>query len=219
MRIVRSLPRSTAFLAALAALAVMACSSDSATAPGTSQNVHILARFDTLANQTPDGLRGQALQHIAQLLAQGAPVSTGAISVNGTAGRWTMISALQVNSIAGVPADSSFTVAAWEGNAPDSVIVLILQGSIVSSVVSAHEGSVAGTGGTASIAVASGGGSCTSFASEAPSDLPLATPTSCTTQRSHVAFASAFGTAPAITVDMPAQAVTGIRLVFDTPAA
>lgn len=219
MRMLRLLPSRTAFLVVAAALGAAACSSDSATAPGTSKNVHILSRFDTLANQTPDNIRALALQQVAQLLAQGAPVATGAISVNGTAGQWTMIAALQVNSVGGVPVDSSFTVAAWEGNAPDSVIVLTLQDGIVSSAVSAHEGSIVGTGGTATVTVASGGGSCTSFASEAPSDLPLVTPTSCTVQRSQVTFAAAFGTAPAITVNMPAQAVTGIRLVFDTPAA
>jgi hypothetical protein len=219
MRITRSLPIRTPFLLLAAALGAAACSSDSATAPGTSQNVHILARFDTVANQTSDNLRAGALLQVAQLLAQGAPVSTGTVSVNGTAGQWTMIAALQVNTVAGVPADSSFTVAAWEGNAPDSVIVLTLQNGVVSSVVSAHEGSVVGTGGTATITVASGGGSCTSYASQAPRDLVVPTPAQCTVQHSQVTFASAFGDAPAITVDVPAQAMSGIRLVFDTPAA
>ncbi len=219
MRIVRSVPSRTAFLLLAAALVAAACSSDSATAPGTSQNVHILSRFDTVANQTSDNLRAAALQEVAQLLAQGAPVSTGTITVNGTTGQYTMIAALQVNTVAGVPADSAFTVAAWEGNAPDSVIVLTLQDGIVSAIVSAHEGSTTGTGGTATITATSGGASCTSYASQAPRDLLVPTPTECEVQHSQVTFASAFGDAPSVTVSVPAQGVSGIRLVFDTPAA
>lgn len=221
MRITRSLPSRTAFLlvGAAAALVAAACSSSSTTGPGTSQNVRILSRFDTVANQTGDNLRSAALLQVAQLLAQGAPVSTGTFTVNGTTGQYTMIGALQVNSVGGVPVDSSYTVAAWEGNAPDSVIVVTLQDGVVSATVSAHEGSATGTGGTASVTATSGGGSCTSFASQAPANLNVPTPTQCELQHSQVTFASVFGNAPSITVSVPAQGVTGIRLVFDTPAA
>ncbi|HEV2179920.1 MAG TPA: hypothetical protein VGR59_06345 [Gemmatimonadaceae bacterium] len=219
MRIVRLLPRAATILVFAAATGAAACSSDSATAPTTAQNVKILSRFDSLANQTPDPLRADALAQIAQLLAQGAPVGTGTIRVNGVGGPFTMIAALEVTSIGGQPVDSQYTVAGWEGNAPDSVVLLTLHDGEVSAIVSEHHGSVAGPGGTATITVQSGGASCTSFAGQAPPDLDVPTPSSCSEQRSQMTFSSTFGNSPTITVDMPAQTVMGIRLVFDTPAA
>jgi len=219
MRIIRLCPRAAAIVIVAVAVVAAACSSDAPTAPSTAQNAKILSRFDSLANQTDDPLRADALARIAQLLAEGAPVGTGTIRVNGVGGPFTMIAALEVTSIGGQPVDSQYTVAGWEGNAPDSVIVLMLHGGEVSATVSEHHGSVAGPGGTATITVQSGGASCTSFAGQAPPDLEVPTPSSCAEQRSQMAFASRFGNSPTITVDMPAQTVMGIRLVFDTPAA
>jgi hypothetical protein len=219
MRIIRSLPHRIAFLVVAAAAMAAACSSDSTTAPSTSQNVRILSRFDSIAGATGDPVRGAALQRIAQLLAQGAPIGSGTIRVNGVGGPFTMIGALEVTEIGGVPLDSQYTVAGWEGNAPDSVIVLTLLDGTVSSVVSAHEGSVEGTGGSATITAAPGGGSCTSFLPQAPPDLPVAVPSECAGQRSQVTFAGSFGDSPAITVDVPAQSVQGIRLVYSSPPA
>ena len=217
MRVVRLLPRPTAVLAVSALALAAACSSDSSTGPGTLQNVSILSRFDSLSTATDDNLRAQALADIAQLLAQGAPIGRATIRVNGVGGPFTAIAAWQVNSIGGEPVDSEYTLAGWEGNAPDSVIVLTLHGGQVSAIVSSHHGSVSGTGGTATLTAQTGSGACTSFASEAPSDLAVPTPSSCALQRSQVSFSSTFDDLGAFTVDVPVQSMQGIRLAFDTP--
>ena len=211
MSVVRLL-RGCCAVSVLAAIAVAAaCSSDSSTGPSTSQNLRTLSRFDSLRNTTSDPERASAFLSIAQILAEGAPLTTGLIKNGSVTGRFSMVAALVVDDVNGQPVDSQYTVIGYEGNAPDSVVVFNATSTAVFSLVSDHAISIGTIGGTVAITPGAPGAECTSLLAEAPPDLDAPTPIGCTLQTVQASFTVPVG-AGGDSISLPNQQVAGIRL-------
>lgn len=209
MRAIRSsrVRRALPLVAAMAL--VIACSSDSVTGPTTRQNATLILRFDSLMNAT-SGNRPAIYSAIAEMLAEGAPVSTGTITVGGTTERVNMIAQLNVGLLSGAPFDSEYTVAAWKGDGSDTAFVVFQSGGSVTSFSALGATSSEDFGGTASLAPGSLGAACTSFT--APGDVEVPTPLECQLQTSTTSFVIELDGNQGPEVALPEQPVAGIRL-------
>lgn len=216
MRLSPSLRAIPALGAVVAASAVLACSSDSATGPTTVRNAQLILRFDSLHNETLDPNRSSAMLDIAQILAEGAPIATGTITVNGTPERWNMIAELEVLDLAGAPADSQYTVAAWKGDGADSIVLFGESGGIVAVLVSTPLGSAEFIGsGTPTVTLGALGAACQSFLSVTPVDVSAPVPVQCQRQTASIAFDTV--SVAQGTYALPAQSVSGIRVETNVP--
>lgn len=193
---------------------VIACSSDSVTGPSTRQNATLILHFDSLMNST-SGDRPATYSAIAEMLAEGAPVGTGTITVDGTTRRMNMVAQLNVGMLNGAPFDSEYTVAAWKGDGADTVILLIQSGGTVSALSALGAASGADFGGTATVMPGALGASCTTFT--APGDIDVPTPLDCQIQTSQDSFTIVLGGGQGPTVTVPNQPVVGIRLETAAP--
>lgn len=211
MTVVR-LPRTRLIvLLAIATLTAAACSSDSATGPTTSQNAQLILRFDSLHNQTADPERSSAMLDIAQILAEGAPIATGTVIVNGAAEPYHMIAELQVLDTQGAPVDSQYTVAAWKGDGTDSIVLFNASAGFVAVLVGTPAGSGEFVGpGTPALALGAPGAACQSFLSVTPPEVSAPTPVTCQRQSATVAFDAE--SVAGSTFALPSQSVAGIRL-------
>lgn len=206
MRAIRSsrVRRALPLVAAMAL--VMACSSDSVTGPSTRQNATLILRFDSLMNAT-SGDRPGIYSDIAQMLAEGAPVNTGTITVNGTTERMNMAGQFLVGMSNGVPVDSQYVLAAWKGNGSDSVIVFIQSGGTVVSFSAFGATSGEDFGGTASVVQGPLGASCTPFT--APGDIFIPASISCQAETATDTFSIVLG--GGIEVSVSNQPIAGIH--------
>lgn len=211
MRRVRSI-RSLPLLAALAV--VMACSSNSVTGLNTRQNATLILHFDSLLNST-SGDRPAIYAAIGEMLAEGAPVGTGTVVVNGTTMRMNIVAQLEVGILNGAPFDSDYTVAAWKGDGSDTAIVLIQSAGTVTSFSALGATTGADFGGTATVVPGALGASCTTFT--APGDIDVPTPIDCHLQTAQDAFSIVLGGGQGPTVALPNQPVAGIRLETAAP--
>jgi len=211
MALARS-PRScSVVLLAIATLAAAACSSDSATGPTTNQNAQLILRFDSLHNATTDDNRSGAMLDIAQILAEGAPIATGTVMVNGVAEQYHLTAELQVLDVQGAPVDSQYTVAAWKGDGTDTIALFNASAGFVAVLV----GSPAASGefigpGTPALTLGAPGAACVSFLAVTPSDVSAPTPVACQRQSATVAFDGE--SVAGATFALPSQSVAGIRL-------
>lgn len=201
-------------LAGLAAVAmVVGCSSDSTTGPTTRDNAALILHFDSLKNST-SGNPSIIYYDIVELLAEGAPVGTGTITVNGVPRRMNIIAMSTLEMTNGVPWDSAYTVVAWQGDGADTAIAFV-QTAALNTFAAFGDSSYHSVGGTVSIVPGALGGSCTSFA--APGDVEIFTPIECHLQRSTDAFSAVLGGDNTPTVALPSQSVSGIHIELDTP--
>jgi len=198
-------------LFAVATLTAAACSSDSVSGPTTNQNAQLILRFDSLHNATADENRSGAMLDIAQILAEGAPIATGTVMVNGVAEQYHMTAELQVLDEQGTPVDSQYTVAAWKGDGTDSIVIFNASAGFVAVLVGtpAASGEFIGPG-NPTLALGAPGAACQSFLSVTPTDVSAPTPIRCQRQSATVAFdaESVVGS----TFALPSQSVAGIRL-------
>ncbi|HEX5180979.1 MAG TPA: hypothetical protein VFW04_16735 [Gemmatimonadaceae bacterium] len=207
----RSLRMRSTVVLAIATLALAACSSDSVTGPTTNQNAQLILRFDSLHNATADESRSSAMLDIAQILAEGAPVATGTVMVNGVAEQYHMTAELQVLDEQGAPVDSQYSVAAWKGDGTDSIVVFNASAGFVAVLVGTPAGSGEFIGqGAPTLTLGAPGAACVSFLSVTPPDVSAPTPVTCQRQSTTVAFdaESVVGS----TFALPSQSVAGIRL-------
>lgn len=120
--------RSRALFPLFAAVVVaVACSSGSATGPDTSQNEQLILHFDTLKNST-SGIPPGIYLDIATILAEGAPVGNGTLTINGVALHVHTVAQRAVEYVQGEPLDSGYVVGAWTGDGSDTVIELLHSG-------------------------------------------------------------------------------------------
>ncbi len=211
MSFVRSCRAWRAVPLVFATLLAVACSSDSSTGPTTSQNARLIAHFDTLFNETADPNRSSAMLDIAQILAEGGPIATGTVMVNGVAERFNMTAELLVLDENGSPVDSQYTVAAWQDDGSDSIVVFNESAGFEAVLVGTPVGSGEFVGaGTPPLTLGAPGAACTSFLSVTPVDISAPTPVRCQTQTATVAFDAV--TVAQGTWALPSQSVAGIRV-------
>lgn len=212
MHLSRSLPvRPT--LGLIIAAVIAGCSSDSVTGPSTRDNAALILHFDSLMRST-SGDRPALYSEIESALAQGAPVGTGTIAVNGTTVRVHVVAQREVGIVDGTPLDSEYEVAAWQGDGSDTAIVFIQSGGSVTSIWGIGTASSEDFGGTASIAPGALGASCTPFT--APADIDVPVPIDCKSQSSVDMFSILLGDGTGPTATLPRQSVAGIRVEIET---
>lgn len=201
-------------LLAIATLAAAGCSSGSATGPTTNRNAQLILRFDSLHNATADGNRSSAMLDIAQILAEGAPIATGTVMVNGVAEQYHMTAELQVLDDQGAPVDSQYTVAAWKGDGTDTIALFNASAGFVAVLVGTPgvSGQFVGPG-TPALTLGAPGAACQSFLAVTPPDVSAPTPVSCQLERATVAFDGE--SVAGATFALPSQSVAGIRLVVN----
>lgn len=206
-RLRRALP-----LLAATALAI-ACSSDSVTGPTTRANPALILRFDSLMH-TSTGQGPFIYSAIVEMLAEGAPVSTGTITVNGTTMHVNIMAQLNVGILNSAPFDSEYTVAAWKGNGADTAIVFFQSNGSVQSFtkLGATSSNDAGTG---TVVLGQLGAACTTFT--APGDVDVPTPLTCQGQSSAASFSIVVGGGQGTQLDLPNQPLAGIRLETAAP--
>ncbi len=208
IRIRRALP-----LIAAAAVAI-ACSSDSVTGPSTRGNAALILHFDSLKNST-SGERPGIYSQIAQMLALGAPVGTGTITIDGVPKHVNVIGVRLIGVSEGAPFDSGYAVAAWQGDGSDTAITFIQSGAVVTAISAFGDSSAISFGGTGSVVPGALGASCTSFT--APGDIEIPTTISCNLQPATDAFSITLGGGDGPAVTLPPQTVAGIRAEIEAP--
>lgn len=213
MRTIRSIRTHRAVLLLAAAAVIFGCSSDSVTGPTTHDNAALILHFDSLTHST-SGDRPATYGEIATALAQGAPVGTGTITVNGATVHVHLVAQREIGVTGGAPFDSVTIVAAWQGDGSDTAIVFIQSGSSVASLSAIGATSSEDFGGTASVVPGALGASCTPFT--APLDLGVPTPISCALQPSQDTFSIVLGNGDGQTVTMPQQTISGIRVEIES---
>lgn len=214
MRAIRSIRLRRALPLLTAMGLVIACSNDSVTGPNTRQNAALILRFDSLMHST-SGDRPAIYSAIAAMLAEGAPVGTGTITVNGTTRRMNMVAQFEVGMLNGAPLDSEYFVAAWKGDGSDTAIVLLQSGGTVQSLSAFGATSEADFNGTATVVPGALGASCTPFA--APLDIEVATPIDCHLQTAQDTFSIVLTGGQGPTLTVPNQSIVGIRLETEAP--
>lgn len=204
--------RGLALLAA--AVIVIGCSSDSVTGPTTRDNAALILHFDSLMHSS-SGDRPAIYSDIALALAEGAPVGTGIITVNGATTRAHVVG-LRIVDFSGVAnLDSVYAVGAWQGDGSDTAIVFFQAGGTVTALSALDTASADNFGGTASVVPGALGATCKSFT--APSDVEVPTPVQCNLQPSVDSFSIVLGGGAGPTVTLPQQKVSGARVVIEVP--
>lgn len=104
--------------------AFVAGSCGSATRPSVSPNVQLIARFDSLRRDAMArfDFRESDYALIEQFLAEGAPIQTATMIIDGRVIHDSAVASLQLSTPTGQSADSTLYVILWDGNGPDSVI-------------------------------------------------------------------------------------------------
>ncbi|HEX6814808.1 MAG TPA: hypothetical protein VF102_03960 [Gemmatimonadaceae bacterium] len=213
MSVVRS-PRVRRAVPLLAALAIAgACSSSSVTGPNTSKNAMLLAHFDSLRVATASGFRVDVYAEIEEMLAEGAPVGSAMVTVNGSSSRVNIVAQLEVQDLNGAPFDSVYTIGAWLGDGSDSAMVFGQSGISLLAVTAFGSASAEDFDVTGTVVVGAPRGACTSFLSLAPPDIAAPAPLGCQLQTASDAFTIVLDGGQGDTISLPNQKVTGIRIV------
>jgi len=197
-----------------AAAAVVACSSHSVTGPTTRDNAALILHFDSLMHAS-SGDRPAIYGEIAQALADGAPVGTGTITVNGATTHAHVV-ALSVVGFSGVAVfDSVYVLGAWRGDGSDTAIVFLQSGSTVTALSALDTATAENFGGTASVALGALGVRCKAFT--APSSIENPILIQCNLQPSVDSFSIVLGGGTGPTVTLPQQKVSGVRVEIEEP--
>jgi hypothetical protein len=174
MTVIRSARTRLAVPLFAATVFAVACSSNTPTGPDTSHNAALARHFETLLDAST-GFRATIYSDIVAMLAQGAPVDTGTITVNGATQRVSVITERSVRLLNGAPLDSQFAIAAWNGDGTDSVI--LFDQSVGTFTLWAF-GEAAGedTGGSLLVVSSPPGAQCREFLSAALPDIDIPAP-------------------------------------------
>lgn len=199
-------------------LMAVACSSNSVTGPDTSQNAKLLARFDSLRIATSSGFRAEVYANIEEMLAEGAPVGSAVITVNGSSTRFNIVAQLSVQDLNGAPFDSDYSIAAWQGNGSDSVMLFGKSGVSLFAVTAFGSEAAEDFDVTATVVPGAPSGACTSFLSLASPDIAVPAPVKCQLQTVSDSVAIVLDGGQGDTVALPNQKVTGIRVVTTVSA-
>lgn len=201
--------RSRALFPLFAAVVVaVACSSGSATGPDTSQNEQLILHFDTLKNST-SGIPPGIYLDIATILAEGAPVGNGTLTINDVALHVHTVAQRAVEYVQGAPLDSGYVVGAWTGGS-DTVIELLHSGFFAATAIWKF-GDTSGedVDGTASQVPGPIGAACRQFPT--PDDLHVPVASDCRIQPAADSFAIVLGGDDSAAVTLPNQSIVGIR--------
>ncbi len=201
--------------AALCGVALAGCSSDSVTGPTTSQNVVLMARFDSVLGTLDPGTQARRRELFSKaitLLAFGAPVQTVRLTMNGTTQSYSGVGGFIVSDdVEGHPSDSAYTLLAWRGDAADTlaqVAVFEQLSTFELTFDTTHVGSVGQANGSAQAGAPHD--SCTSYLAQLPPDVNVPGGLTCTLESVTV---SASGTTDTPgTFALPSQTVTGVRV-------
>ena len=195
-----------------AAVAILGCSSESATAPGTRDNAALILHFDSLENST-SGYQAIIDGDIVQDLALGAPVGAGTVLVNGAPMRMNVIAVNTLEVANGIPWDSAYAVIAWQRDGTDTAVAFV-QTAALNTFATFGDASFHSVGGTVSIVPGALGAACTMFG--APNGVEVIQPIECHLQHSTYAFSASLGDrGPAVA--MPRQTVADIYTKEGTP--
>ena len=226
---VRHIPRTTRvpILAMVASIAtIAACSSAATMQPTPAANIALMARFDSLytAGAADSDQRANAFELIAQMLAEGAPVQKATISFNGKTFTDSAVAELHVAYTGSRALDSSLFIAMWEGNRPDSVVVVKAKPELNYITSSVYQRSLTNIDfpvyttviDTVAVTMATPVSACTSLLADEPPGLNAPVPLSCQAQH----FSIQFTTLPELvvqdTVVMPFQRIRDVRTAFDS---
>lgn len=199
-------------------MVAVACSSSSVTGPSTSQNAKLLARFDSLRLATSSGFRADVYANIEEMLAEGAPVGSAVITVNGSPSRFNVVAQLSVQNLNGAPFDSDYALAAWQGDGSDSVLLFSESGISLFAVTAFDSASAENFVVTGTVVPGAPSGACTSFLSLASPDIEVPAPVKCQLEAASDSITIVLDGGQGATVTMPNQKVTGIRVVTTVSA-
>ncbi len=202
--------------AALCGVAIAGCSGDSVTAPPTtSQNVVLMARFDSVLGTLDPGTQARRRELFSKaitLLAFGAPVQNVRLTVNGTTQSYSGVGGFIVNDdVEGHPSDSAYTLIAWRGDAADTlaqVAVFEQLSTFELTFDTTHVGSIGQANGTAQAAAPHD--TCTSYLDHLPSDVNV--PNGLTCRLESVTVSASGNTDTPGTFAFPSQVVAGVRV-------
>ncbi len=205
--------------------AFVAGSCGSATRPSVSPNVQLIARFDSLRRDAMArfDFRESDYALIEQFLAEGAPIQTATMIIDGRVIHDSAVASLQLSTPTGQSADSTLYVILWDGNGPDSVISIgIGDGArnaatfVDFSLGQTFLGSTEGGNplDTLELMMSRPGAACASLLHDAPSDADLRTPTQCRTQTFSLAYKLFPELGTTDTVVVPVQTIRDVRVLF-----
>lgn len=154
-----------------------ACSSAPSYQAPVSPLVRLMARFDSLrvaAEAESDGRAGQ-YQLVADFLAQGAPIQSDSLFLDGHLLVDSAVEVVDVEDVNGQPHDSSVFLIAWDGHGPDTVISVSVGPGFNGWQATWNGGSAGVTSSppqpALGVAIAPPGRDCSSLLTEAPADL------------------------------------------------
>lgn len=197
-------------------VAVAGCSSDSVTAPPTtSQNVVLMARFDSVLGTLDPGTQARRRELFSKaitLLAFGAPVQNVRLTVNGTTQSYSGVGGFIVSDdVEGNPTDSAYTLLAWRGVAADTLAQVAVFEHLSTFEVTfdtTHVGSVGQANGSAQAQAPHD--SCTSYLDHLPPDVNV--PSGLTCKLESVTVSASGNTDTPGTFAVPSQLVAGVRV-------
>jgi len=209
----RALRASCATGVAAAAIAVLACSSESPTGPSLSKRVELAAHLDS-ARAGSTGQYAGVLLNILQAIALGAPLDSVRLTINGKTATYPMVAAYYVQSIAGRPFDSVYLIDAWS-SAVDTVWALdehsgsALGFATRDTTLAASSTTMSGT-----VTASAPFGSCTSLRTEVPTDVAVPNGFVCKQQRVSTTMSGRLVLESGnLDVTMPSQQIAGVHLV------
>ncbi|HKV50421.1 MAG TPA: hypothetical protein VJO52_04400 [Gemmatimonadaceae bacterium] len=197
-------------------IAIAGCSSDLVTAPPTtSQNVALMARFDSvLGTLDPDtqARRRELYSKAITLLAFGAPVQNVHITVNGTTQSYSGVGGFIVSDdVEGNPTDSAYTLMAWRGDAADTLSQVAVFEQVSTFEITygtTHVGSIGQANGA--VQAQAPHDSCTSYLDHLPPDVSV--PNGLTCKLESVTLSASGNTDMPGTFAFPSQVVAGVRV-------
>ncbi len=197
-----------------------ACSSDFATGPTTSQNIRLMAHFDSVSKTSASPVHGAELLNVIVSLAEGAPVGSATLRLNGVSETYSFVARYEVLDADGAPADSDLIVLAWRGANADSLILLVYhQNDLFVQLSTPADSALLDTVGvTTGEAIASAPhGGCTPFVSAIPFGVFVPVPTSCRQEAVTTSATAALsdGSESTVSFVLPAQRIAAIRYEYN----
>lgn len=209
--------------AAVAALAALPACSNSA-GPQVQPNVLLIQRFDSLRKDALArfDFREFGYANIEQFLAEGAPIQTVPIVIDGHLTHDSAVASLQLAPPSGQTPDSTLFIELWDSHGPDSVITIavdpaspnantFLDFSLGQTFLGATSAS---PNDTLALTISAPRFNCTSLLKDAPPDLGLGTPVLCQNQTVTISYNVFPQIGTTDTVVVPRQSIRDVRVVF-----
>lgn len=204
---------SRGLLAVAAATAVLACSSESATAPPSATRAAALALLDS-ARAHGNADYSSVVLGMQQELVLGAEVGTVHLTVNGTAVTYPMIAAYTVQDVGGRGFDSVYQVSAWSRTADTIWVIEDHHGPHLGLVTKDTIFGASPASLVSTVTPSRPSGACTALQPPVPPDVDVPFGVDCRRQMVMMAMSGEL-TLPGATMDviMPPQVVDGIHLI------